>query len=202
MFREVRDQFGGLDVFVSNARPELPSFYSTPLQMTLDHWHTALDSQARAFLIGAQQASGLLTDGGRMIAITYSPGGRTGSWQPWAAMGPAKAALESLCRYFAVTLGPRGITVNAISPGCVFGEPNRVDGGVLHGLPNAVQESIREWHQSGWTPLRRLATPKDIAGAVWLLCRDEAAFITGQTLHVDGGATVMDPLCPLNIQQP
>jgi enoyl-[acyl-carrier protein] reductase III len=202
MFGEVRSQFGKLDVFVSNARPELPAFYQTPLEMTLDHWSTAVDSQARAFLIGVQHASELLLDGGRIIAITYSPGGRTGSWQPWAAMGPAKAAVESLCRYFAVALGPRAITVNAVSPGCVFGEPNRVEGGVLCGLPDAVQDSIQTWHKHGWTPLLRLGTPEDVAGAVWLLCTAEAGFITGQTLHVDGGAAIMDPLAPLEIQQP
>jgi enoyl-[acyl-carrier protein] reductase III len=202
MFREVRRNFGKLDVFVSNARPELSSFYRTPLDMKLEHWNSAIDSQARAFLIGAQQASELLADGGRMIAITYSPGGRTGSWQPWAAMGPAKAAVESLCRYFAVALGSRGITVNAVSPGCVFGEPNRVDGGVLRSLPGAVQDDLHAWHESGWTPLRRIATPDDVAGSVWLLCTDEAAFITGQTLHVDGGAAIMDTLAPLAIQQP
>ncbi len=49
--------------------------------------------------------------------MTYAPGGRTGSWQPWVAMGAAKPALEVLCRYFAVALAPRQFTVNAISPG-------------------------------------------------------------------------------------
>jgi NAD(P)-dependent dehydrogenase (short-subunit alcohol dehydrogenase family) len=86
MFRQVGDYAGRLDVFVSNARPELPSFYRTPLEMELAHWNTALDSQARAFLIGAQHASELMADGARIIAITYSPGGRTGSWQPWAGI--------------------------------------------------------------------------------------------------------------------
>ena len=202
MFDEVRSRFGKLDVFVSNARPDLPAFYQSPLELTLDHWTAAVDSQAQAFLVGVQRASELLTDGGRIVAITYSPGGRSGSWQPWSAMGPAKAAVESLCRYFAVALGTRGITVNAVSPGCVFGEPNRVDGGVLCGLPDAVQDQIRAWHHSGWTPLRRLGTPADVAGAVWLLCSEDASFITGQTLHVDGGACIMDPLAPLGIQQP
>jgi NAD(P)-dependent dehydrogenase (short-subunit alcohol dehydrogenase family) len=55
-----------------------------------------------------------MPDGGRIIAITYAPGGRTGTWAPWVAMGSAKAALESLCRYFA--LATRRIAVNAVSP--------------------------------------------------------------------------------------
>jgi enoyl-[acyl-carrier protein] reductase III len=56
-------------------------------------------------------------NGGRVVAITYRPGGLTASWQPYFAQGSAKAALESLVRYFAVALASRGITVNAISPG-------------------------------------------------------------------------------------
>jgi hypothetical protein len=63
MFSEVRQQFGRLDAFISNARPELPSFYQTPLELTLDHWSAAIDSQARAFLVGVQHASD--TDGRR-----------------------------------------------------------------------------------------------------------------------------------------
>ena len=53
------------------------------MEITLDKWDTAIDSQARAFLLGAREASRLMGDGGRIIAITYAPGGRTGSWQPW-----------------------------------------------------------------------------------------------------------------------
>lgn len=82
MFDLVQQEFGALDIFVSNARPELSEFYQTPLALTLAQWQAALDSQARAFLVGVQTAAQLLPDGGRIIAISYSPGARTGSWQP------------------------------------------------------------------------------------------------------------------------
>jgi enoyl-[acyl-carrier protein] reductase III len=49
--------------------------------------------------------------------------------------------------------------------------------------------------------MRRLGTPEDIGNAVMLLCMNEASFITGQILHVDGGASIMDSVFPLNIQQ-
>ena len=123
MFNQVQSALGGLDIFVNNARPDLPGFYHRPLEITLEQWHMALDSQAQAFLLGAQESARVMPDRGRIIAITYSPGGRTGSWQPWVAMGAAKAALDSLVRYFAVALGPRGITVNGISPGGVSVRP-------------------------------------------------------------------------------
>ncbi|HET6889654.1 MAG TPA: SDR family oxidoreductase, partial [Pyrinomonadaceae bacterium] len=129
MFEKVRDEFGRLEIFVSNARTDLPTFYQKPLEITPEQWDMAMNSQAKAFLLATREAARLMSNEGRIIAITYSPGGRTGSWQPWVAMGSAKAALDSLVRYFAVALGPRGITVNGISPGGVFGPPNAVEGG-------------------------------------------------------------------------
>ncbi|HXN23496.1 MAG TPA: SDR family oxidoreductase [Candidatus Dormibacteraeota bacterium] len=117
MFGSVRVEFGSLDIFVSNARPEAPTFYQTPMEITLEKWNTAMDSQAQAFLVGVREAAKLMSNGGRIVAITFAPGCGTGSWQPWVAMGAAKSALEVLCRYFAVALASRGITVNAISPG-------------------------------------------------------------------------------------
>ena len=201
MFGKVEAEFGKLDIFVSNARTDLPTFYQKPLEITPEQWDIAMDSQAKAFLLGAREAARLMRDEGRVIAITYSPGGRTGSWQPWVAMGSAKAALDSLVRYFAVALAPRRITVNGISPGGVFGPPNVVEGGVLRALPQDVQDATRAWHEGGWTPMRRLATPEDIGNAVTLLCMEEAGFITGQIIHVDGGASIMDTVFPLEIQQ-
>jgi len=194
MFGRVKAEFGNLDIFVSNARTEVPTFYQGPMEITLDKWQTAIDSQAQAFLVGVREASRLMSEGGRIIAITYAPGGRTGSWQPWVAMGAAKIAMESLCRYFAVALAKRGITVNAISPGWI-------EDSVLNTLPHEVQKSIRAWHAAGWTPMGRLGTPADIGNAVALLCSEEASWITGQLIAVDGGSSLMDPGLPLEIQR-
>jgi NAD(P)-dependent dehydrogenase (short-subunit alcohol dehydrogenase family) len=201
MFARVRTECGTLDIFVNNALGDLFTYYQTPMALTLDQWQLALNSQAQAFLLAVQEATNLMPDHGRVIAITYAPGGRTGSWQPYVAQGTAKAAMDSLVRYFAVALAPRGITVNSVSPGGVFGAANVVEGGIFRALPQAVQDSVQAWHESGWTPMRRLATPADIGNAVMLLCLDEAGFITGQTLHVDGGASLMDPVFPLDLQQ-
>ena len=194
IFAEVKAQFGALDIFVSNARTEAPTFYEPPMEITLEKWDTAVDSQAKAFQVGVREAAPLMKQGGRIIAITYAPGGRFGSWQPWVAMGAAKAAMEVLVRYFAVALAHRGITVNSISPGWV-------DDSVLNSLPDAVQQAIRDWQQDGWTPMRRLGTPADIGNAVSLLCSPEAAWITGQLIDVDGGASLMNAHAPLEIQQ-
>jgi NAD(P)-dependent dehydrogenase (short-subunit alcohol dehydrogenase family) len=71
---------------------------------------------------------------------------------------------------------------------------------VLNTLPEAVQNTIRSWHQSGWTPMRKLGVPADLGNAVALLCSAEASWITG-ILDVDGGASLMDAHLPLEIQQ-
>lgn len=193
IFQQVRSEFGSLDIFVSNARTEAPTFYEAPMEITLDKWDTAVDSQAKAFLVAVREAVPLMSNGGRIIAITFAPGGRFGSWQPWVAMGAAKAALEVLVRYFAVALARRGITVNTISPGWV-------EDSVLNSLPEAFQTGLREWQERGWTPMGRLGTPADIGNAVALICSEEAAWITGQLIEVDGGASLMDAHLPLEFQ--
>ena len=193
MFRKVQRDFGTIDIFVSNARPEIPEFYQGPLDITLEQWDAAFDSQAKAFLVGVREAIPLLADGGRVFAITYAEGSRTGGLQPWVGMGSAKAALESLVRYFAVALAKRGITVNAISPGWT-------EDSVLNTLPTEAQELIRNWHTRGWTPMGRLGTPEDVGNVVTLFCSDQAGWITGQVIYADGGASLMNPEVPTEIQ--
>jgi NAD(P)-dependent dehydrogenase (short-subunit alcohol dehydrogenase family) len=193
IFQQVRSEFGSLDIFVNNARPEASTFYEAPMDITLDKWDAAMDSQAKAFLVAVREAVPLMSNGGRIIAMSFAPGGRFGSWQPWIAMGAAKAALEVLVRYFAVALARRGITVNTISPGWV-------EDSVLNSLPEAFQTGLREWQERGWTPMGRLGTPADIANAVALLCSEEAAWITGQLIDVDGGASLVDAHLPLEFQ--
>src|SRR2546427_611142 len=193
MFDRVRSEFGRLDIFVSNARPELPEFFQPPMDITLEQWDTSINSQAKAFLVGAREAARLMADGGRIIAITYGTGSRTGSVLPWVGMGSGKAAMESLVRYFAVGLAKRGITVNAVSPGWT-------EDSVLNSLPPQAQDLIRNWHTRGWTPMGRLGTPADVGNAATLLCADEAGWITGQTIYADGGASLLNSEVPPEIQ--
>ena len=193
LFRRVADTFGQLDVFVANARPEVPAFFQAPLDVTLAQWDTAFDSQAKAFLVAVREALPLMGAGGRILAITYAEGSRTGGLQPWVGMGSAKAAMESLVRYFAVAVARRGITVNAISPGWT-------EDSVLNTLPPQAQDLIRNWHKRGWTPMGRLGTPEDVGNVASLLCSPKASWITGQVLYADGGACLMNPGVPTEIQ--
>jgi enoyl-[acyl-carrier protein] reductase III len=195
MFAEARQALGPLGVFVANARPNVEHFYQPALDLTLEQWRGAMDSQATALLLSAREAATTMVEtGGRIVAVTYAPGGQTGSWRSWAAMGPAKAAMESLLRYLAWEFAGRGLTVNAVSPGAT-------DDSVFSTLPSAVLDMLQDWAKDGWVPMRRLTTPADVGNAVVLLCSEQAGFITGQILAVDGGASLACADFPMGFQR-
>lgn len=193
MFEAVKSSFGTLDIFVHNARPSPAAFFQPPLEITEGSLQVAFDTQAKAMAVATQACVPLMPNGGRIIAITYAPGSITGSWQPWIAMGGAKAALESTVRYFGVALSKQKITVNSVSPGAT-------DDSVFNTLPEAVYQAIKAWNESGWTPAGRMGTPSDVGGVVALLCTEEAAWINGQTIYADGGGSLMNSDYPLDIQ--
>jgi NAD(P)-dependent dehydrogenase (short-subunit alcohol dehydrogenase family) len=195
MVRDVHDQFGALDIFVHNALGDLLGFMSPPLQVTLEQWNAALECQQQAFLVGVQTAAPLLRDKGRIIAMSYWPGSHLGGFLPYFAMGTNKAAIEAMCRYFAVALAPRKITVNAICPGIT-------DDSIVNHLPQPAVDAMVAWLLEGWNPTGRQGTPADIGGAVAALCSDDAGWITGQTIVADGGASLMSSEVPLVFQRP
>ena len=83
--------------------------------------------------------------------------------------------------------------MNAISPGWT-------EDSVLNTLPDQAQQLIRNWHVRGWTPMGRLGTPADVGNVVALFCLDQAEWITGQVICADGGASLMNPEVPPEIQ--
>lgn len=190
---EAAEKLGGCDIFVHSVIPDLEKVYehAPATEMPLEKWQLSFDTQARAFFVGARAAAEHMSRGGRIIAISYTPGAMTGGWQPWAGMGPAKAALESIVRYFAVALGKKRITVNAVSPG--FCDATTV----LGQAPKEVRDAVEDWQKSGWTPMRRGTTVADVANVCALFCTEEAAFVTGQVVAVDGGSSLMNPDVPL-----
>src|SRR3979411_1259389 len=95
MFRKVPAEFGKLDIFVSNRRPEAAVFFSPPLDVTLKQWDAAFDSQGKAFLVGVREAVSLMNKGGRILATTYAEGSRTGGVKPRAGLGLRKGGWET-----------------------------------------------------------------------------------------------------------
>ena len=195
---EAAEKLGGCDIFVQSAVPAFGKIYEHAMatEVPLAKWQLGFDQQARAFFVGAPAAAKHMRKGGRILALSYKQGGATGGWQPWVGMGSAKAAVESMCRYFAVALGRDGITVNAVSP-------FTTDESTLFGqLPQAAQEAMRQWAGAGWAPMKRYPAATDVANTCALLCSEEASFITGQTIPVDGGSSLMNPDFPLALQLP
>jgi len=197
LVKEAARGLGGCDIFVQSVVPPLGEIYEHTLstELPLDKWQLAFDTQARAFFVCARTAATFMRGGGRIIGLSYTQGGRTGGWQPWVGMGSAKAAMDSIARYFAVALGRHGVTVNTVSPGMS-------DAGLMLQTPREVQVALKEWAESGWTPMRRRGTSEDIADVCTLLCSDEARFLTGHALLVDGGSCLMNPDFPLALQVP
>ena len=195
LVQKVQATFGAIDIFVNNALGDLLGFMAPPLAVTLEQWEAAFQCQSRAFLVGVQRVAPLMRDGGRIVAISYWPGSQQGGFLPYFAMGTNKAALEAMCRYFAVSLAKRGITVNAICAGIT-------DDSVVNLLPQAAQDAMLGWLRSGWNPSGRAGLPADIGGAVASICGEDAGWITGQTIIADGGASLMCSEVPLFFQQP
>jgi NAD(P)-dependent dehydrogenase (short-subunit alcohol dehydrogenase family) len=197
LVKEAAVGLGGCDIFVHSVCPPLNEIYEHAMStdLSLHKWQLAFDTQARAFFVCARAAAKFMGAGGRILGLSYSQSGRTGGWQPWGGMGPAKAAMDSIGRYLAVALGRHGVTVNTVSPGMS-------DGGVMEQTPPDFRAAIKQWVESGWTPMRRQGKPADIADVCALLCSDEARFLTGHSLSVDGGSSLMNPDFPLALQLP
>jgi 3-oxoacyl-[acyl-carrier protein] reductase len=118
---------------------------------------------------------------GRFVAVSSFVAHRFASGtSAFAASAASKAAVEALIKSAAAELASSGVTVNAVAPGYV--RKDRVQAGAL---------SEAQWAQAlVRVPMRRLATPNDIAGSIAFLLSEDAAYITGQVIHVDGGMTL------------
>src|SRR2546423_4403915 len=99
MFEKVGNEFGTLDIFVSNARPEAAEFFQAPMDITLEQWDTAFDSQAKAFLVGVREAVPLMKSGGENLAPPYTHGSGTSGRPPMGGSGGATAPPQSSLRH-------------------------------------------------------------------------------------------------------
>jgi enoyl-[acyl-carrier protein] reductase III len=176
LFDSVQETFGSLDVFVSNAATGV----IRPIEdLDAKAWDWTMDANARALLLGSRRAAGLMKDGGSIIALSSL--GSTRVLPGYAVVGASKAAIEALVRYLAVELAPAGIRVNTVSPGVV-------DTDALTHFP---QRDAMLQRARAQTPAGRLVTPDDVARTVSFLTSDLASMITGQTIVVDGGASLV-----------
>ena len=177
LFSELRARCGLLDVFVSNAAR---GAFAEAGDLSPRSLTRTLDLNARAFLRGAQLAAEMMRGrGGRIVALSSL--GSTRHAPGYAALGAAKAALESLARSLAIAYAPLGINVNVVCGGLVDTQSTR-----------AHPEQERLFRETAArTPSGRVGRPEDLAGLVAFLCSPEADWIRGQTIVADGGYSLV-----------
>jgi len=172
------EAFGRLDVLVCNAASN--PHYGPMAQMSDEQFRKILENNVVStnWLIH-QSATRMPAEGGSVVIVS-SISGLAGSRDPnLGGYSVSKAADFQLCRMLAGEYGPRGIRVNCIAPGLIQTD-----------FARKLWEDERALdHYAGDTPLRRIGQPIDIAGAALYLATDASAFMTGQALVVDGGAT-------------
>lgn len=164
------ERFGGLDVVVNNAGVA----EMRPLG-TIDaaHMKRLFDTNVGSAVFVTQAAAERLGPGGRVISVSSVVGSRGFAGQ--SIYAASKAAVDALTRTWAVELGGKGVTVNAVAPALTETD-------MIAKIPAAFKElAIAN------TPLGRLGKPEDIASVVAFLASDDARWITGQTVTVDGG---------------
>jgi enoyl-[acyl-carrier protein] reductase III len=143
------------------------------------HWDWTLNANARALLSLTRACAPQMESGSSIVAVSSLGSKRV--LENYVLVGTSKAALESVVRYLAVELAPRGIRVNAVSAGVVETE-------ALDHFPN--REQMLHAGKSR-TPAGRLVEPDDVAGAVAFLCSDDAKMVCGHTLIIDGGFSLL-----------
>ncbi|MCW2882174.1 MAG: short-chain dehydrogenase [Sphaerisporangium sp.] len=175
------DEWGRLDIAVANAGVLRKAALA---ELTDDAWDDMLQVDLTGVLRTLRSAAGRMGEGGAMVAISSIAGGVYG-WGEHAHYAAAKAGVVGLCRSLAVELAPRRIRVNVVIPGLIVTPQSSDPVNSLgpEGLARAG-EGI---------PWGRVGLPEEVASVIRFLTSDDAGYVTGQALVVDGGLTVRMP---------
>jgi NAD(P)-dependent dehydrogenase (short-subunit alcohol dehydrogenase family) len=179
MVQQAADAYGRLDILVNNAGGARPQPVDT---MEEEVWDWTVDLCLKAAFLGAQAAvpvmeqsgGGSIVNIGSVNGLAASPG--------LAAYNAAKGGLHLLTMNLAIELGRRGIRVNAIAPGHIASHPELYE-----------DDPLELWGFTEGCPIGRVGQPEDIAAAALFLASDDAAFVTGSVLLVDGGMMAQVP---------
>ena len=176
------EHWGRVDILVNNAYSPTAAHDTDILETTEEAWDSGLAVMAKALFLASKYAIPHMEKnrGGNIINISsvhgllQAPG--------FLVYEASKSAVIGMTRQMAIDLGPRGIRVNAICPG--------------HIVTESIQARMWDDNPSGYAffeeqyPLRRCGKPEEIASAIAFLCSEQASFITGHTLVVDGGLSI------------
>ncbi|OYR22182.1 SDR family NAD(P)-dependent oxidoreductase [Brucella pseudogrignonensis] len=174
MVQKTVEKFGRIDAVVNNAGILIASDVE---HLKEEHWDSVLDVNAKGTFLVVQAVLPFMKkqNYGRIVNIA-SIGGKHGAPEQ-AHYSASKAAVMGFTRVLAQEVGTFGITANCICPGIILTDMGRV---------NLDDIAVREtWQEK--TAMRRIGDPEDVVGPVAFLASDDAAFVTGQSLNVDGG---------------
>ena len=178
MLDDVVGRFGRLDILVNNAGTQT---WTPFLEVTEDEWDRVIRTNLKGcFLCTQAAARQMQTQGGGAI-VNIGSGCNKVPFPGLVAYTASKGGIEMLTKVAAVELAPHRIRVNCVAPGAVDVERTRLE----------IADYAGTW--GALTPLGRVGTPADIAKAVRFLATPQSAFVTGQTLWVDGGLFTQPP---------
>ena len=172
-FERVAREWGTIDILVNNAGTNIPTDL---VSLDEEGWDTVVDTDLKSVAFVTQAALPVLRDGGRVINVAsiYGVLGRVER----IAYSAAKGGVVTLTKSLALELAPRGITVNAVGPSLIETDLTRER---MRKDPRFRDVEVAR------TPLGRLGTVEDVAGAIVYFASTEAGFVTGQLLLIDGG---------------
>ncbi len=180
VFAAITQQWGRLDFLLhSIAFAPKSDLHGRVVDSSREGFARAMDISCHSFARMAHLAEPLMAHGGSLLTMSYV--GAEEVIPGYGLMGPVKAALESAARYLAAELGPRGIRVNAVSPGPLA---TRAASGIPN-FDNLMTQALER------APLRRLVDIDDVGALCAFLAGDGARAITGNTLYVDAGFHIL-----------
>ncbi len=174
MVKQVTDTWGRVDVLINNAGVNRDAMAA---KMTEEQWDFVLDVNLKGtFLVSQAVLPGMRERGWGRVVNTSSVGAQGNIGQ--ANYAASKAGVMGLTRTLAIEYAKYGVTVNCVAPGATMTR-------MLAGVPDKIREQI-----TAKIPMARIAEPEEIAAVHCFLASEDASFITGQVLFVDGGMTV------------
>jgi NAD(P)-dependent dehydrogenase (short-subunit alcohol dehydrogenase family) len=172
MFARVLERFGRLHLHVNNAGVQT---WKALLDVTEEEWDLVIDTNLKGCFLCTQAAARHMKDHGGGSIVNIGSGCNKVAFPHLVAYTASKGGIEMFTKVAAVELGPHGIRVNCVAPGAVEVERTRLEDPDYAGTWGSI------------TPLGRVGQPRDIARVVAFLASQEAEFVTGQTIWVDGG---------------
>ncbi len=178
MFARTLDELGRLDILVNNAGIQV---WSPLLELSEEDWDRVIDTNLKGCFLCTQRGARQMKERGGGRIVNIGSGCNKAAFPNLVSYTASKGGIEQFTKVAAAELGRYGITVNCVAPGAILIERTKRE----------ADDYAGQW--SRLTPMGRIGYPADVAETVAFLCGDEADFITGQTVFVDGGLFTQGP---------